>query len=153
MLAFERSRMEPDMSLRSLRSIIAGQPPAVAEKTATVLEAAILMKEKGKGALLVVDGSRLTGIFTERDALFRVVAAGRDAAGTTLADVMTPQPQTMHPDEPFLKALRLMHKRGFRHLPVVENGRPLGVVSARDALDDDLYELRVELAQREDERD
>jgi CBS domain-containing protein len=153
MLAFERSRVEPDMSLRSLRSIIAGQPPATAEKTATVLEAAILMKEKGKGALLVVDGSRLTGIFTERDALFRVIAAGRDAASTTLADVMTPQPQTMHPDEPFIKALRLMHKRGFRHLPVVENGRPLGVVSARDALDDDLYELRVELAQREDERD
>ena len=141
------------MSLRSLRSIISGQPPAVAEKTATVLEAAILMKEKGKGALLVVDGSRLTGIFTERDALFRVIAAGRDAAATTLADVMTKEPQTMHPDEPFLKALRLMHKRGFRHLPVVENGRPLGVVSARDALDDDLYELRVELAQRADERD
>jgi len=141
------------MSLRSLRSIISGQPPATAEKTATVLEAAILMKDKGKGALLVVDGSKLTGIFTERDALFRVIAAGRDAASTTLADVMTPQPQTMHPDEPFIKALRLMHKRGFRHLPVVENGRPLGVISARDALDDDLYELRVELAQREDERD
>jgi len=141
------------MSLRSLRSIITGQPPATAEKTATVLEAAILMKEKSKGALLVVDGSRLTGIFTERDALFRVIAAGRDAATTTLADVMTPQPMTMHPDEPFVKALRLMHKRGFRHLPVVENGRPLGVVSARDALDDDLYEMRVELAQREDERD
>jgi len=141
------------MSLRSLRSIISEQPPATAEKTATVLEAAILMKEKGKGALLVCDGTRLTGIFTERDALFRVIAAGRDAATTTLADVMTPQPMTMHPDEPFIKALRLMHKRGFRHLPVVENGRPLGVVSARDALEDDLYELRVELAQRADERD
>ena len=60
---------------------------------------------------------------------------------------------TMHPDEPFVKALRIMHKRGFRHLPVVEHGRPLGIVSARDALDDDLYELRVDLAQRGDERD
>src|SRR4030095_9546895 len=124
-------------SLRSLRSIISGQPPATAEKTATVLEAAILMKEKSKGALLVCDGTRLTGIFTERDALFRVIAAGRDAATTTLGDVMTPQPMTMHPDEPFIKALRLMHTRGFRHLPVVENGRPLGVVSGRGALDDD----------------
>ena len=66
---------------------------------------------------------------------------------------MTPQPQTMHPDEPFVKALRIMHKRGFRHLPVVEHGRPLGIVSARDALDDDLYELRVDLVQRGDERD
>ena len=141
------------MSLRSLRSIVAGQPPAIAEKTATVLEAAILMKQQGKGALLVVEGSRLTGIFTERDALFRVIAAGRDPATTKLADVMTPQPQTMHPDEPFVKALRIMHKRGFRHLPVVEHGRPLGVVSARDALDDDLYELRVDLVQRGDERD
>ena len=141
------------MSLRSLRSIVAGQPPAVAEKTLTVLQAAILMKEKGKGALLVVEGTHLSGIFTERDALFRVIAAGRDPATTRLADVMTPQPQTMHPDEPFVKALRLMHKRGFRHLPVVEHGRPLGVVSARDALDDDLYDLRVELVQRADERD
>jgi CBS domain-containing protein len=141
------------MSLRSLRSIVAGQPPAIAEKTLTVLQAAILMKEKGKGALLVVEGTRLTGIFTERDALFRVIAAGRDPATTRLADVMTPQPQTMHPDEPFVKALRVMHKRGFRHLPVVEHGRPLGVVSARDALDDDLYDLRVELVQRVDERD
>jgi len=141
------------MSLRSLRSIVASQPPAIAEKTATVLEAAVMMKQQGKGALLVVEGSRLTGIFTERDALFRVIAAGRDPATTKLADVMTPQPQTMHPDEPFVKALRVMHKRGFRHLPVVEHGRPLGVVSARDALDDDLYELRVDLVQRGDERD
>jgi CBS domain-containing protein len=141
------------MSLRSLRSIVANQPPAIAEKSVTVLEAAVLMKRQGKGALLVVEGSRLSGIFTERDALFRVIAAGRDPATTTLADVMTPQPQTMHPDEPFVKALRIMHKRGFRHLPVVEHGRPLGIVSARDALDDDLYELRVDLAQRGDERD
>jgi CBS domain-containing protein len=152
MLSFA-GHVEPEMSLRSLRSIVAGQPPAIAEKSATVLEAAVLMKQQGKGALLVVEGSRLTGIFTERDALFRVIAAGRDPASTKLADVMTPQPQTMHPDEPFVKALRIMHKRGFRHLPVVEHGRPLGVVSARDALDDDLYELRVDLVQRGDERD
>jgi CBS domain-containing protein len=152
MQSFAR-HVEPEMSLRSLRSIVANQPPAVAEKSVTVLEAAVLMKRQGKGALLVVEGSRLSGIFTERDALFRVIAAGRDPATTKLADVMTPQPQTMHPDEPFVKALRIMHKRGFRHLPVVEHGRPLGIVSARDALDDDLYELRVDLAQRGDERD
>jgi CBS domain-containing protein len=152
MLSFAR-HVEPEMSLRSLRSIVANQPPAIAEKSVTVLEAATLMQQQGKGALLVVEGSRLSGIFTERDALFRVIAAGRDPATTKLADVMTPHPQTMHPDEPFVKALRIMHKRGFRHLPVVEHGRPLGIVSARDALDDDLYELRVDLAQRGDERD
>ena len=141
------------MTLRSLRSIVAKQPPATAEKTVTVLDAALLMKREGKGALLVVDGSRLIGIFTERDALFRVIAARRDPVTTCLADVMTPQPQTMHPDEPFVKALRLMHRHGFRHLPVVEHGRPLGVVSARDALDEDLDELRVDLVHRGDERD
>jgi len=141
------------MSLRSLRLIIAGQPPVVAEKSATVLDAALAMKHQGKGALLVVDGTRLIGIFTERDALIRVIAAGRDPRTTRLAEVMTPQPETLHPDEPFLKALRIMHSRGFRHLPVVEHGRAVGVVSARDALDDELYDLRVDLAQRGDERD
>ena len=141
------------MSIRSVRSIIAGQTPITAAKTATVHEAALLMKQQGKGALLVVDGARLIGIFTERDIVFRVVASGHDPKSTRLADVMTPQPQTIHPNEPFLHALRIMHKGGFRHLPVVENDWPLGIVSARDALDDDLYQLRADLTQRGDERD
>ena len=138
------------MAIRSLRSIVAGQTPITAPKTATVLDAALLMKKENIGAILVVDGTRLIGIFTERDALFRVLAAGRDPGTTPLATVMTPQPQTIHPDEPFLNALRMMHKGGFRHLPVAEFDRPLGMVSVRDALDDDLYELRLALAQRED---
>ena len=137
------------MPIRSVRSVVANQTPLTAPKTTTVLEAAYLMKAQGKGALLVVEGSKLIGIFTERDALFRVIAAGRDPASTTLADVMTPQPQTIHPDEPFLHAMRIMHRGGFRHLPVAEHGRPLGMVSARDALDDDLYELSVNLEQQE----
>lgn len=141
------------MSIRSVRSIIAGQAPITAAKTATVLDAALLMKQHGKGALLVVAGTRLIGIFTERDVVFRVVAEGRDPGNTRLADVMTPQPQTIHPSEPFVHALRIMHTGGFRHLPVVENEWPVGVVSARDALDDDLYQLRAHLEQRGHERD
>lgn len=141
------------MPIRSLRSVVAGQPPITAPKTATVLEASLRMKEQGKGALLVLDGTRLIGIFTERDALFRVIAARRDPATTRLSDVMTPQPLTIHPDEPFGRALRIMHEGGFRHLPVVEYERPLGIVSARDALDDDIDGLRVDLAQRVEERD
>ena len=138
------------MPIRSLRTIVAGQTPITAAKSATVLEAAQTMKQHNIGALLVVDGSRLCGIFTERDALFRVVAAGRDPGATRVSEVMTAQPQTIHPDEPFLHALRMMHKGRFRHLPVVEYDRPLGMVSSRDALDDDMYDLRVSLAQRED---
>jgi CBS domain-containing protein len=111
------------------------------------------MKQRNVGSVLVLDDGRLAGIFTERDALFRVLAAARDPATTTLGEVMTPQPQTMHPDEPFVRALRVMHEGKFRHLPVVEFGRPLGVVSVRDALDDDLVELRWDLEQREEARE
>ena len=138
------------MSIRSIRSIVAEQTPIGAAKTTTVVEAARLMKQQNIGALLVLDSSRLIGIFTERDALFRVLAAGLDPSATRLGDVMTAQPQTIGPDEPFLHALRIMYEGKFRHLPVVEFGRPLGMVSVRDALDDDLYALRVDLEQRQE---
>jgi CBS domain-containing protein len=141
------------MQMRSLRSIVAGRPPVTVSRDATVVEAARQMKQRNVGSVLVLDAGRLAGIFTERDALFRVLAAARDPATTTLGDVMTPQPQTMHPDEPFVRALRVMHEGKFRHLPVVEFGRPLGIVSVRDALDDDLVELRWELEQREEARE
>ena len=141
------------MQMRSLRSIVAGRPPVTVSRNATVVDAARQMKQRNVGSVLVVDGDRLAGIFTERDALFRVLAAARDPATTTLGDVMTPQPQTMHPDEPFVRALRVMHEGKFRHLPVVEFGRPLGVVAVRDALDDDLVELRWDLEQREEARE
>jgi CBS domain-containing protein len=141
------------MPIRSIRSIVASQTPITAPKTATVVEAAALMKRYRIGALLVVEGTRLIGIFTERDALFRVLADGRDPKLTRLADVMTPQPQTVQPDDSFLKALRIMHVGRFRHLPVVEYGRPLGVVSVRDAFDEDLRDLRMDLEQFEEARD
>lgn len=141
------------MQMRSLRSIVAGRPPVTVTRESTVVDAARRMRERNVGSVLVVDGQRLAGIFTERDALFRVLAAARDPATTTLGEVMTPQPQTLHPDEPFLRALRVMHEGKFRHLPVVEFGRPLGIVSVRDALDDDLTELRWDLEQREEARE
>jgi CBS domain-containing protein len=138
------------MPIRSLRSMVDGQKPITVPNSATVLEGARLMRQHNIGALLVMDGPRLCGIFTERDALFRVLAEARDPGSTRLSDVMTTQPQTIHPDEPFLHALRIMHRGRFRHLPVVEFDRPLGMVSVRDALDDDLYALRTDLEQRED---
>ena len=66
---------------------------------------------------------------------------------------MTRDPQTIHPDKPFVEALRMMHDGRFRNVPVVEDGRPLGMVSARDALDPELAELRHSLGTRELERD
>ncbi len=138
------------MPIRSIRSIVAAQTLISATQYTTVSDAARLMKRHNIGALIVLDDTRLIGIFTERDALFRVLAGGKDPSQTRLAEVMTAQPQTIGPDEPFLDALRIMHEGKFRHLPVVEFGRPLGMVSVRDALDEDLYELRVTLEQRDD---
>jgi CBS domain-containing protein len=133
---------------RPVRSIIEDQKPVTASAEITVAAAARLMKERRIGALLVVHDGRLAGIFTERDALFRVVAEGRDPAKTRVADVMTANPRTIAPDRPFGHALHLMYEGGFRHVPVVDNGRPVGVVSARDALGPDLEQFIADLDQR-----
>ena len=135
---------------RPVRSMIALQPPVVASPDLTVAAASRLMRHKRVGALLVVDEGRLAGIFTERDALFRVIAEGRSPESTRLAEVMTPNPRTIAPDRPFGHALHLMHEGEFRHVPVVENGRPLGMVSARDALGPELAAFGVEMLHRED---
>ena len=133
---------------RPVRSIIEDQKPVTASADITVASAARLMKEHRIGALLVIRDGRLAGIFTERDALFRVVAEGRDPASTRVAEVMTPNPRTIAPDRPFGHALHMMYEGGFRHVPVVDDGRPLGVVSSRDALGPDLQQFIAELDKR-----
>jgi CBS domain-containing protein len=137
------------MPQRPVRSIIGNQIPVTATSELTVAQAARLMKEKRIGALLVLDGARLSGIFTERDALFRVIAEGRDPEKTRLAEVMTANPRTITADRPFGHALHLMHEGGFRHVPVVDQDRPVGVVSARDALGPELEEFVSDLDRRE----
>ena len=133
---------------RAVRAIIEDQRPVTAAADMTVASASRLMKERRVGAILVLDKGRLAGIFTERDALFRVIAEGRSPEATKLADVMTPNPRTIAPDRPFGHALHLMYEGEFRHVPVVENGRPLGIVSARDALGPDLKQFVSELDKR-----
>jgi len=121
----------------------------VASPGTSVLEAARMMRSSEVGAVLVVQDGQLAGIFTERDALARVMAEGRDPAATRLAEVMTPDPKTVAVDETFGYALLLMHEHGFRHLPVLEGGRPVGVISARHALDPELEEFTAEAERRE----
>ena len=113
-----------------------------------VNEAARRMAKKNVGAVLVVENERLVGIFTERDAVFRVLARGLDPGATCLADVMTPAPQTIGPTKPFGYALTVMHDNGFRHLPVIEEGKLIGIVSARNAMDPELEEFASEAARR-----
>jgi len=119
----------------------------------TVGEAARLMRQKQVGAVMVVEEGKLIGVFTERDALFRVVAEGRDAQTTRLAEVMTRNPRTIHPDKPFSDALHIMYEGGFRHVPVMEDGRPIGMISARDALGPELEDFVYELLRREQAQD
>jgi CBS domain-containing protein len=131
-----------------IKSVLEPRKLVVAAPHTTVAEAANLMKKGNVGAVLVVDEGRLVGIFTERDALFRVVAPGLEPLKTKLCDVMTHDPTTVAPDETFGYALLLMHEKGFRHTRVVENGRPVGVVSARHALDPDIEEFAAEAERR-----
>ena len=137
------------MPNRQVASIIENQIVTTAKSTDTVRSAAERMCERRIGAILVVDGEQLVGIFTERDALNRVIAANRDPATTRLSEVMTADPQSITPDAPFRNALHLMYENGYRHVPVTDNGRPLGMVSARDALGPDMLEFESDLELRE----
>ncbi len=132
-----------------IRTIIENQEILTAPSTTTVRDAARLMKQHKTGALLVCDKRRLVGVFTERDALFRVTAGECDPKTTLLADVMTPNPQTIGADKPLGHALHMMYEGGFRNVPVVENGRLIGLVSAHHALGSELKEFVSEMDQRE----
>lgn len=138
------------MPSRAVRAVVAGRAVVGASSKTNVEAAARLMRRRKVGALMVVDGGRLVGIFTERDALFRVLAEDRDPRTTPLAAVMTRDPRTIEADKPFGHALLMMHEGGFRHVPVMDHGRPLGMVTARDALAPELDELRAEMLHRED---
>ncbi|MGZ5661647.1 MAG: CBS domain-containing protein [Usitatibacter sp.] len=114
-----------------------------------IRKAAKLMALRKVGAIMVVERERLVGIFTERDMVFRVVARGLDVDATSLADVMTPEPITVDPEKPFGYALVVMQENGFRHLPVIEDGKPVGMISSRNAMDPDLEEFVSETRRRE----
>ena len=133
---------KPVRSVMQRRKVLKAAPETLVSK------AAKLMAAKNVGAIMVVEDDRLVGIFTERDVVFRVVARGLDAQATRLADVMTRAPHTVEPDKPFGYALLLMQEKGFRHLPVIEDGKPIGIVSARSAMDPELEEFVSEAHRR-----
>jgi CBS domain-containing protein len=137
------------MPNRSVMDVIANRKPITAAGSSTVVAASRLMKKNNVGAVMVVEHGRLTGIFTERDALFRVLAEGRDPATTRVAEVMTTKPQTIDPKRAVGHALLIMYDGGFRHVPVVDQGKPLGMISARDALGPELREFESVLVDRD----
>jgi CBS domain-containing protein len=99
---------------------------------ASVADAVRLMSQENVGSVLVLEGQKLVGIFTERDVMTRVVGADRDPAATPVSDVMTREVRTIDPASTADDALRLMSDRRHRHLPVVEKGEVLGLISIGD---------------------
>ena len=114
--------------------------------TAKVVEATRAMEAGRVGAVLVHDDKEpVAGIFTERDLMIRVVNAGRDPKLTTLGEVMTRGVLTVTPDQRSCEVLRAMQTRHIRHVPVVEDGRPVGMLSLRHILRADLEDKRNEV--------
>lgn len=141
------------MTARTIRDILENQGFVTVAGEKSVSEVAALMKARGIGAISVVDGAALIGIFTERDALFRVAAEGLDPNNTAIATVMTPNPTTISADKPFSDALELMHEGQFRHVPVLDDGELIGMVSSRDAMGPELEQFMYAKILEEQTRD
>jgi len=137
------------MHRRVVPDIVDQQKIELLSPATSVRDAAKNMAERHIGAVLIGDAGRLQGIFTERDLLIRVVARGLDPDATRLREVMTSDPDTVGPDDLASLALERMRTSGYRHVPVVEDGVVVGIVSLRDLYAAAKRELEEDLQQRE----
>lgn len=120
--------------------LIKDQDTYRADVNQSVLEVVQVMVERNIGAVPILDQGILVGIFSERDLMKRLVAAGRNAQTTQLWEVMTENPLTVRPEETLENCMMLMHRHGFRHLPVCDGNLLKGLVSLRDIMMHDLSE-------------
>ena len=129
-------RPEEILAFRSLRQILATKPKVLwtVAPADTVLTAVQIMVDKDIGLLAVIDGGTLAGVLSERDCARRVLLAKKSPESTLVADVMVRNVVTIDVGRTFADCLRLMHQHGIRHLPVVDNGKVITVVSIRDLL-------------------
>ncbi|PYX82549.1 MAG: signal transduction protein [Acidobacteria bacterium] len=125
--------------------LIRGQDTYRANLQQTVFELAQAMVERNIGAVPVLRGSELVGIFSERDLMKRVVVAGRDPLTTRVLEVMTDDPLTVGPQESLETCMMLMRRHGFRHIPICDGKLLLGMVSLRDIMLHDLSEKDEEV--------
>ena len=125
--------------MRQIGEIIEGHPLFHVPSTATVRDVARTMSDRNIGAIAVLDGGKLVGIFSERDVLTRIVAEGRNPDDTRVDSVMTKDIIVAAPTDDMNNALQKMHDCNCRHLPVVQGGNLVGMISIRDLLkvDDD----------------
>jgi CBS domain-containing protein len=131
-----------------LQSLLTGRPVLSLRQDRSAFDAAREMAQNRVGALLITDAQeRPCGIFTERDLMVRVVVPGRDPARVLLSEVMTRELFTASPERKVAEALRELHARHIRHLPVVSDERVIGMLSLRDLLRADLEQATSELTE------
>jgi CBS domain-containing protein len=121
------------LDVRDIREVMTALPQTL-DLTATIKDAARVMEGNDIGVVVVVDGAtgRVAGMLTDRDVTIRAVAEGRDPSTTTVGQVYSSEIATLAPTDNVQDAIRLMRERGVRRLPVVQDGRPIGVVSLGD---------------------
>jgi CBS domain-containing protein len=129
--------------MSSVKELLVNRPLFAMEKDATVQAGAEYMAKNNIGAIPVVDGTRIVGIFSERDIINRVIAKSLSPTATCLQDVMTTNLVVASADETHEDCLRKMKQANCRHLPIVEGDTLLGIISVRDLLD-------VEINEKED---
>jgi len=120
--------------MKTVRNLVAGRDVYAIQRDITVQEAAAYMASKHVGAIAVLEGTRLVGIFSERDVITRVIACGSNPEATKVEDVMTKDLVVAEADESCESCLWKMKQAACRHLPIVEEDRLLGVISLRDLL-------------------
>ena len=128
---------------RSVRDIIGKQKLVKAPGSVSVRVAVKQMVRRNVRSVLVTERGKLAGIFTGTD-LMRLAATDRDLDEITLGEVMTRTPRTVAPDEPAIEGLRRLQEGGFRHLPVVEGNKLVGILSRRDYLGYEIDEIEHE---------
>jgi CBS domain-containing protein len=131
--------------MHAIRHVIRPHRLVTAPPTASVLEVIRIMTEARVGAIPIVEGKRILGIFSERDLMTRVVVKGREAGETRVADVMTRDVLTAEGDDTRSECLERMREARCRHLPVLENGQLIAMLSMRDLLRDEIEEQHEEI--------
>ena len=121
----------PKVDVRQVRDVMTAAPETI-ELDAPIRDAAALMARSDIGSVIVVEGGQNRGIVTDRDIALRVVAEGGDPVITTVAQVMTPFPASIAPTASVHEAIQVMREHDIRRLPVVESGRPVGMVALAD---------------------
>ncbi|HSE49389.1 MAG TPA: CBS domain-containing protein [Terriglobales bacterium] len=118
----------------TIRQLLKDRQTYTVEGQQSVLDVAKFMVERNIGAVPVLEGGKLVGIFSERDIMKRVLVEGKDPKKAKVSDVMTPNPLVVTADESFDNCMILMKQHGFRHLPILDGAKLLGLVSLRDLL-------------------